>query len=54
MFEEEKKIWVKFACAALIGLSTPDVIHDIPDECDDAARYADEMLHRFHEKFENC
>ena len=51
MYKEEKELWVKFACAALSGLTTPDVIHDVQDECEQACEYADAMVERFKDKF---
>ena len=57
MFEKEKELWVRFACAALSCLEdlySAKRHEDIKAECDSAADYADEMCRLFHEKFENC
>lgn len=57
MYEKEKEMWIRFACAALSSLEDlygADQIAEIKSECDSAAAYADEMCRLFNEKFENC
>lgn len=57
MFEKDKELWVRFACAALsslVELYQAEDYENIKEECDSAAAYADVMCHLFHEKFEKC
>ena len=48
---EQKELWVKFACAALTGLlSVPDNDLDAEDASCLAEEYADYMLNVFNKK----
>lgn len=54
MYKEEKELWVKFACAAIAGQTAIDCIHDVEDECETAAEYADRMVALYYDKFKDC
>lgn len=55
MYKEEKELWVKFACAALSGVVVEEGWgNGLKEIAESACEFADIMLDKYKEKFENC
>lgn len=50
---DKMQAWVLFAAGALAGIANLSTDVELEDECDVAAKYADEMLQNFEYTFEN-